>query len=154
MANPTSRRQIKSAIDENWEHFQAPNLQIGYVYGREFTRGPADYQKELVPGARLAHHWLFSRGQRMSSLDLIQGLEFVLITPSDFTDVEKFDVNGVPVLVQQRTRDFEAVDGSWDSFMSQAAPTSAILVRPDHHIVDIVTSLEAARLVLANYIKS
>ncbi|KAK5046783.1 hypothetical protein LTR84_007137 [Exophiala bonariae] len=153
MADPNCRQQIKDAIDDNWEHFHSPDLELGYVYGGSRTRGPADYKKEFIPGVRLPHIWVCCRGQKVSTLDLISGREFVLLTPEDFTERTTIEVRGVPVIVQQLNRDFEDADACWAAISAQIS-SAAILVRPDHHIIGIVATVEEAKSALGEYLQA
>lgn len=152
MADPVSRQQIKQAIEDNYDHFHSDNLQLGYVYGKELTHGPNDYQKELIPGVRLPHTWISNQGQKISMLDLISGTEFVLIAPKDFTDKRSLDVQGVPILVQQLGRDFKDNAGDWGTLATPIG-RAAILVRPDHHIVSVVATVDEAESAVGAYLR-
>ncbi|KAK4949915.1 hypothetical protein LTR10_011757 [Elasticomyces elasticus] len=152
IADPASRKAIQDEIDKNRDHFHSLNLQVGYVYGRPHIRGPADYQRELVSGARLPHVWLERNGQKISSLDLVSGFDFVLITPSQFTQRKQLDCDGVPVSVQQLNQHFLDIDGEWQEFIGQ--DHAAVLVRPDQHIVGTISSMEDVGKMLANYLRA
>ncbi|KAH6999264.1 FAD-binding monooxygenase, partial [Ilyonectria sp. MPI-CAGE-AT-0026] len=58
LSNPDSRKEIKEAIEDNRDHFDSLNLQIGYVYGSDPTRNCSDFVPECLPGARLPHAWI------------------------------------------------------------------------------------------------
>lgn len=137
MADPAARAQIESAIDDNDEHFNSPNLQLGYVYGRDHVRGPADYRKELIQGARLPHVWLDCQGQKISSLDLVDGSSFVLIAPRGFPVATTYTSHRIPVEVKQLDLDFTDPTGEWQSLLNEFN-VGAVLVRPDQHILSTI----------------
>ncbi|CRG86432.1 hypothetical protein PISL3812_03438 [Talaromyces islandicus] len=151
-SDPASRQRIEAAIADNRDHFSSLNLQLGYVYGRDHIRGPSDYQKESVPGARLPHSWLKSADRKISSLDLVDGLGFVLITPQEFTGKEHLEFNGVPISVKQLDRDFVDTDGEWSNLLS-LNQQNAVLVRPDQHIVGTVKTIAEAGKLLNSYLQ-
>jgi 2,4-dichlorophenol 6-monooxygenase len=152
-ADPISRKEIRDAIDDNREHFDSTNLQLGYVYGRDYIRGPSDYQKEMISGARLPHCWIEYMGRKISSLSLIDGFTFVLITSSSFKASKGLDTNRIPVTVFQIKKDFEDVSGEFTGLLNQTGKT-AILVRPDQHIVGTVNTIDEARILLISYLTS
>jgi 2,4-dichlorophenol 6-monooxygenase len=150
-ADPESRKHIQNAIRDQADHFDALNLVLGYVYGRENTRGPSDYQKENVPGARLPHEWVeTSSGSRVSTLDLVDGYDFVLFTSPNLTTETKLDIKGVPVSVVQLSRDFKDPVGEWTEILGLTG-TAAVLVRPDQHIVGTVNSMGEVSDLLQRY---
>lgn len=160
-ADERSRKEIQDAIEDQHDHFDSLNLQLGYVYGRQggggkhAARGPSDYRKECVPGGRLPHEWVdTAAGERVSTLDLVDGHGFVLFASPRFTDEAKLDVNGVPVSVAQLGRDFHDPKEEWMEIMGltgKEAEPVAVLVRPDQHIVGSVSSVGDVSQLLADY---
>lgn len=150
LADPVSRKQIQDAIDDNHEHFHSLNLQLGYVYGRAHTRPPSDYQKELLPGARLPHIWLENEDRKISSLDLVDGSGFVLITPDRFTNMKRLDCDGTLVAIKQLNEDFNDVYGDWHKLII-SVENAALLVRPDQHLVGTISSIEQVWMALVDF---
>lgn len=150
-ADANSRREIQDALQHQSDHFDSLNLVLGYAYGREHVRGPSDYRKENVPGVRLPHEWVKNaRGERMSTLDLIDGHTFVLLTSQGLTTETKLEVQGVPVAVVQLGRDFIDNSGEWTTVLG-LNQDAAVLVRPDQHIVGTVKGIEKVSDLLAAY---
>jgi 2,4-dichlorophenol 6-monooxygenase len=153
-ADEFSRKEIQNAIQHQRDHFDSLNLVLGYVYGRDHIRGPSDYRKENVPGARLPHEWVETgAGDRISTLDLVNGYEFVLFTSSGLTTEKKVEIQGVPVSVVQLGRDFIDHSGEWAKVLG-LTQDAAVLVRPDQHIVGLVTSMEKVSDLLTGYLNS
>lgn len=153
-ADESSRKEIQNAIRHQHDHFDSLNLVLGYVYGRDHIRGPSDYRKENVPGARLPHEWVETgAGNRISTLDLVDGYEFVLFTSPGLTTAKRFKIQGVPVSVVQLGRDFIDHLGEWTKVLGLTQDT-AVLVRPDQHIVGLVTSMEKVSDLLTGYLNS
>lgn len=154
MADPTLRKHIQDAIAENYDHFHSLNLQLGYVYGRNLTRRPSDYKKELYPGARLPHVWLEAGGRKISSLDLIDGFGFVLLASPRFPTLDDYIDHGVPVSVKQLNRHFADVNGEWQALFAEWEREGyGVLVRPDQHIVGIVQKVEEVSAQLHRFLK-
>ncbi|KIX97611.1 uncharacterized protein Z520_06389 [Fonsecaea multimorphosa CBS 102226] len=153
MADQVSRQEIQSAIDENREHFHSFNLQLGYVDGQHLSRGPSDYRKELMQGARLPHFWLEERGQAISTLDLVDALSFVLVCDSTFTDLSWLIISNVSVTIKRSSQDFNDRVGAWTKYLESLA-VRAVLVRPDQHIVDRVSRVEDVEKTLRAYLSS
>lgn len=150
-ADASCRKEIQSAIQHQHDHFDSLNLVLGYVYGRDHIRGPSDYQKECVPGARLPHEWVETgAGDRISTLDLVDGYEFVLFTSPGFTTEKRVEIQGVPVSVVKLGRDFTDPSGEWTKVLG-LTQEAAVLVRPDQHIVGLVTSMEKVSDLLTEY---
>ena len=154
MADPGSQKEIKDAINDQHEHFNSMNLVIGYVYGRELMRGPSNYQKESVPGARLPHDWVESKSKKISTLDLVDGFTFVLFTSDGFTTLENFKVKDIPISVVQLNKNFVDSRAEWSSLMGLSQANAGVLVRPDQHIVGRVETLEEAEALLTSYLSA
>lgn len=153
-AHEISRKEIEGAIQYQRDHFDSLNLVLGYAYGRGHIRGPSEYRKENVPGIRLPHEWVKTGvGKRVSTLDLIDGYTFVLLTSSGFTTEERIEIQGVPISVVQLGRDFVDELGEWTAVLGLTRD-AAVLVRPDQHIVGTVASMEKVSDLLAAYWKS
>ncbi|KAK6368157.1 hypothetical protein LTS17_009898 [Exophiala oligosperma] len=162
-ADPKSRKDIQDAIERQRDHFHSLNLVLGYAYGPkgggdQVRRGPSDYQKECVPGGRLPHEWVkrlktdhAGDRDRVSTLDFVNGHEFVLFTSPGLTTEQKLDIRGVPVLVVQLGREFVDSVGEWTGMMG-LRQTAAVLVRPDQHIVDSVTNMRGVAELLTGYL--
>ncbi|KAK5047191.1 hypothetical protein LTR84_006713 [Exophiala bonariae] len=150
-ADQASRKEIQSALQYQHDHFDSLNLVLGYAYGRDHLRGPSDYRKENVPGVRLPHEWVkTAAGDRVSTLDLIDGYTFVLLTSAGLTMKKQIDLQEVPISVMQLERDFFDESGNWTAVLGLNGD-AAVLVRPDQHIVGTVTSMEKVPSLLAAY---
>lgn len=138
------RAKIARAIMENEEHFDSINLQLGYIYGAE-TTGPCNiYRPSSVPGARLPHAAVRVNGHSCSTLDLIDGHSFVVLAPEGFLESlgGSFRVPqvGVVVTILRANDDFIVEDPTWCSLMKLDTGASAVLVRPDQHILDSIAT--------------
>ncbi|KEF55785.1 uncharacterized protein A1O9_08536 [Exophiala aquamarina CBS 119918] len=150
-ADEICRKEIQDAIQHQRDHFDSINLVLGYVYGRDHIRGPSDYRMENVPGARLPHGWVETgTNGRISTLDLVDGYEFVLLTSPGFTTERRVEIQGVPVSVVQLERDFTDPSGVWTRVLG-LNQDAAVLVRPDQHIVGSVRSMEKVSDLLTGY---
>lgn len=144
LRDATVRAKIDRAILENEEHFDSINLQLGYIYGAEST-GPCNiYRPSSSPGARLPHAAVYVKGRSCSTLDLIDGRSFVLLAPEAFLDSlgESFRVPqvGVVVTLLHANVDFLIEDRTWMSLMKLDTGVSAVLVRPDQHVLDYIAT--------------
>jgi len=138
-AHHDRRAAIEQAIQDNREHFDSINLQIGYVYGGDQNLSKGErcdvYQPSCVPGARLPHAWIRYRGKLCSSLDLIDGTAFVILASDNFNLGQK--TTRVPVKIQRIGTDFTVEQGGspWAGLIGIDTGCSGVLVRPDQHIV-------------------
>lgn len=142
MSDPTSRREIEDALNDNRDHFNLLNLQIGYVYGSPVHRNCSDFLPESRPGARLPHAWVESDGRHLSTLDLVDGFGFVLFVSNDFHILAIDPSISVPVTILRLGQDVFDASGQWAHFLGLDAKSTGILVRPDQHIVGSVGSAE------------
>lgn len=155
------RKELDDALQENSEHFDSINLQIGYVYGaQEFTDGPCShYIPYGGPGARLPHSWISTANtsRTISTLDLIDGLSFVLLISPDCPNSLSRDLVSSRLSVYVRAMrigtDLFLLDASWLDVVGLSTPGSALLVRPDQHIVGNVKSVEDLERLLRDTLK-
>ena len=137
-------------------------LQLGFVYGEGALvpegpppepGSPREYVPTARPGARLPHAWLDVGGARRSSLDLVPGGGFTLVS---FGAHEAWDealggVRDVPVAHVRVGVDATPPDEAWRTTCG-VEPDGALLVRPDQHVAwrapslpgDCAGSLQAA----------
>ena len=152
------RDRIQKAIDDNVEHFDSIGLQIGYVYGKP-VQGPCNiYAPSSVPGARLPHAWVTGIGRFSSTLDLIDGQSFVLITTNSFLidagESILLEKEKISVSILRLGVDFVVDDMAWIELLGLNKPSSGVLIRPDQHILAHVTSVEAVRAAVKEYLVS
>lgn len=158
-ADEGSRKEIQDAIKRQRDHFDSINLVLGYVYGKDSDngRGPSEYRKENVPGARVPHEWVkiyTTTGTEMiSTLDFVTGHEFVLFTSAGLTTNKSIKIQEVPLSVFQVERDFVDAVGEWTGAMG-LRKDAAVLVRPDQHIVGSVSSMDSVADLLMRYLSS
>jgi len=101
-----------------------------------------------LPGARVPHLWLERQGQRISTLDLLDG-RFVLLTGNDGTPwceaaaVIAPDL-GIELAAYRIGPDADLLDleHNWQSRMG-VSPEGAVLVRPDGFVAWRITTLTA-----------
>lgn len=127
------------------------DLEMGYCYQSaavvdDGTPLPARdpigsaYRASTHPGCRLPHAWLHIDGAAVSTLDLIEGTNFLLLTGSEGaawkSAAAKVAANGnVPIRTVVIGPDGDATDpsGTWEQ-LREVATSGALLIRPDGHI--------------------
>ena len=145
------RAAVRAALAETNYRFNAVGLEVGYQYERgalvaddatprDASLDPTlDFEVTTRPGARLPHARLERDGVPLSTLDLVSGLEFVLLVGMDgepwrAAAVEASETLGVDVTVHQigghgiADPYFEWLDAR------QVDHSGAVLVRPDRHV--------------------
>jgi len=141
LATSAGRAQVAATIETQQEHFDMLGLQLGFAYERgalvpDGTPAPAtrvrDFDPSGRPGARLPHAWLDHAGTRRSSLDLVGGAGFTLVTGPDgaawVTAATALDIRTLVV-----GRDVADPTGAWLDACG-IEPDGALLVRPDQHV--------------------
>ena len=142
------RAALRDAIALTNYQFNAHGIELGYRYRSAAViddgtpEPPADvlhYKATSYPGARVPHARLERDGVELSTLDLVDGLGFALITgPGGEAWVEAAEraaaVTGVPIDVHVIGSD-GLLDpyGEW-SAVREVSTTGCVLVRPDRHI--------------------
>lgn len=153
MKDPKSRREIEEALSDNSDHFDSLDLQIGFVYGasRPVTKSVRDFKPVCVPGARLPHAWIVSGRRKISTLDLVDGHDFVIFASRGFVQDQGIQPRRPNIKVVQLGADIIDEDGGiWSSLMGLGRDSRAVLVRPDQHILtsggpmeEVLSSLRA-----------
>lgn len=151
---------LRSAIENNRDHFDSINLQIGYIYG-DGCLGKLEcspYIPRCVPGARLVHIWIKRNGLKCSTLDLVDGSSFVLLTSQNFPQVsfvegEDHSMPKIPLSAFRLGEDFTVDQTEWSERMSfREDDVRAILVRPDQHVLGVVESASAIPFMLQSFL--
>ncbi|KAH0433363.1 FAD binding domain-containing protein [Colletotrichum camelliae] len=149
------KMELEQSLALNKPHFDSLALQIGYVYDK--SRDPRrlladcpDYQPSSAIGARLPHAWL---ADGRSTLDLIPEAEFSLLHcdrgtkyPSSCRKIGSNDVRIRSVDVS-----VASAAGPWISIMGLRGET-AVLVRPDQHILGHTGSVDEAWAIIGRYL--
>lgn len=152
---PAMRKEIDEALNKNIDHFDSLDLQIGYVYGqqRPVTKSVREFKSQLVPGGRLPHAWIKYGGQEVSTLDVVDGFNFVLFTSRGFVKDRVLSLGKVNVRVVEVGEEVVDEVGQWSRIMGLDGH-SAVLVRPDQHILTSVQSAEEMWSFLRGYLES
>ncbi|KAL4747942.1 FAD binding domain-containing protein [Aspergillus terricola var. indicus] len=152
------KEKLDSELRANAEHFDSIGLQIGYRYGGNEVlerKEPCNiYAPSNQPGCRLPHAWISFAGQRLSTLDLVDGTGFVLFLSdswASFLATAVADSIATPATIHTFCvgSDFVVLDDLWVSTVGLSAPGSGLLIRPDQHILGNVTSLEEIERLVA-----
>ncbi|KAB8216645.1 hypothetical protein BDV33DRAFT_194247 [Aspergillus novoparasiticus] len=149
------KEKLGSELRANAEHFDSIRLQIGYRYGEdEVSEEPCDYYSpSRKPGSRLLHAWISFAGQRLSTLDLVDGTGFVLLLADSSARglADAVRSISIPLIIYTFCVDADCVvlNDSWISTVGLSVPASGLLIRPDQHIPANVTSLEDIERLLA-----
>ncbi|MDF1480382.1 FAD-dependent monooxygenase [Leifsonia sp. H3M29-4] len=148
-----ARNAVAEAIRTKRHAYQAHGLELGFHYDRgALVAEPVPsvrlddpvcrYVPSSRPGHRLPHSWLTDRdGQRLSTLDLIDGSTFVLLV--DPRGGVAWEAELARLRSEQPTIPIEMIsiggDGDyenadeWDE-LREVSSAGAILVRPDAHV--------------------
>ncbi|HEX4253082.1 MAG TPA: FAD-dependent monooxygenase [Pseudonocardia sp.] len=155
------REALREAVEVTNYQFNAHGIELGYRYrtGAVVTDGSPEptperdpqlyYQPTTWPGAHLPHAWLEWAGRRVSTLDLVDGTHFSLLTGiggDDWAEAARAagQATGVTIDVHPiGTRDgLLDATGDW-SGQREVGTTGAVLVRPDRHVGWRAASLPA-----------
>lgn len=141
IADPTHLAQIASAVERQRPHFDSVALQLGYSYdnGADPIIDVTDFTPRALPGRRLPHGWLELHGTRTAVLDLISHRAFTVLLLD--TGIEEPAIAlDAPVAVVRVDRHAADV-AQWMSEVGLNA-ASAVLIRPDGHILDVAQTPE------------
>jgi 2,4-dichlorophenol 6-monooxygenase len=146
------RAALRDAVEVTNYQFNAHGVEVGYRYrhgaivtdGTDEPVSPRDaqlyYHPTTWPGAHLPHVWLQRDGQQLSSLDLVAGNRFALLTGiggegwSDAAQaLEKATGVGVDVHIIGSRDGIIDIYGDWDRLRG-IGTTGCVLVRPDRHV--------------------
>ncbi len=145
LSSEEGRRSVAEAIEAQAEHFDMLGLQLGYGYAAGALAldddtlpdpiSPRTYRPSARPGARLPHAWVESRGERRSTLDLIDLGRFTLISLGAHTRWAEAarHATHLPFAHIRLGIDATAPDDAWRADC-EVGPDGALLVRPDQHI--------------------
>jgi 2,4-dichlorophenol 6-monooxygenase len=162
-AGEQRRRALREAVARTDYQFNAHGLELGYIYSsRAVVDDPAPtappkpdahlhYRPTTRPGARVPHARLERAGVAMSTLDLIHGLQFALLTgPGGHPWIQAAaDVSArtnVPIAVHTigRSTDGPADPyGEWEQ-RREVDCDGCVLIRPDRHVAWRYTRFDAA----------
>ena len=146
------RAALRAAIDATNYQFNAHGVEVGYRYrdGAIVADGTAEpvsqrdaqlyYDPTTWPGAHLPHVWLERDGHRLSTLDLVVGTRFALLTGiggEGWADaalaVERLTGVGIDVHVIGSRNGVVDCYGDWERLRGVGS-TGCVLVRPDRHV--------------------
>jgi 2,4-dichlorophenol 6-monooxygenase len=149
------RRVLREAIALTDYQFNAHGLELGYVYSSDAivdaepasARQPVEadahlhYRPTSKPGARVPHARLERNAAPISTLDLVDGLGFALLTgpggqPWRYAAAEVSLRLGVPITVHVIGRGSGGLAdpyGEWAA-VREVQSDGCVLVRPDRHV--------------------
>lgn len=139
--DPERRAAVQREIDDQAEHFEMTGLDLGQCYEEGALvpdgtplRLPAnpvrDYLPTTRPGARMPHAWVERAGERLSTLDLVDAREPVLLVGAGGDGWRDTPCAVVAIGPGCEVTD---PDGSWTA-LREVAEDGALLVRPDGHV--------------------
>jgi len=135
-----SQDTVDIAVAEGYDAFNSLGMQLGYSYGPDAAPlTVSTFTPTGRPGDRMPHAWLRDGGEQRSTLDLLSPTRHSLLTfdPSAWSGLSgHVSVVGLDVL---------SVPDEWRSLV-RLKTGSALLVRPDGHIVEIVADGDHAAL--------
>ncbi|OYD70998.1 FAD-dependent monooxygenase [Rhodococcus sp. OK302] len=152
-AGDARREALRQAVELSNYQFNAHGIELGYRYHSDAiasedqaeappTRDPQLYYEPTSrPGVRVPHARLERDGREaISSLDLVSGLEFALLTGTGGQEWERAAATaterfGVPVQVHIIGRNSSITDpyGEWAQ-RREVDESGCVLVRPDRHV--------------------
>jgi 2,4-dichlorophenol 6-monooxygenase len=148
------RAELREAVALTDYQFNAHGLELGYRYSSGALvpdpgtlDPPPDpdahlrYQPTTRSGARVPHARLERDGKSLSTLDLVDGLGFALLTGPGgqrwaAVAAEVAELTGVPIGVHVIGRGTEGPDdpyGDWEG-VREVSSDGCVLVRPDRHV--------------------
>ncbi len=143
--DPARTARVQRAIDEQVEHFDTLGLDLGHIYETgalvpDGSTAPApenlvsDYLPTTHPGARLPHAWLTRGDALVSSLDLVDPRDPVLLTgPGGKRWLEAAREAKLPAFMIGDGGEIGDPNAAWAS-VREILDDGALLVRPDGHV--------------------
>lgn len=146
-----TRRQLKNALKQQVYHFSAVGFELGYRYlegalvpdEQEIPHNPDPdliYIPQTTPGAIIPHVWVSKNNTLISTIDLVSGTDFHLITGPGGEAWDTVCANiqqetGLTITVTKIGLGQQYTDpyNQWADVRS-VSDTGCILVRPDTHI--------------------
>ena len=152
MADPISRAVIDEAMELQRDHFDSLDLQLGYIYGktRDLTRSCQYFSPSAETGARLPHAPISVAGNSCSTLDLVDLNLFTLIVTSDSAIFPPKELSS-HVLRKVIDTDFLIEGGGLWLALAGIDRETALLVRPDQHILGHVASSDEVGTCIRSY---
>ena len=140
-ADAAHSAQIAGAVERQRPHFDSVALQLGYSYDHRADpiTDVTDFVPRAVPGRRLPHGWLQWNGRRTAVIDLIDHHGFtVLLLDTDIDEpAMAIDAPASVIRIDRHAADV----ARWISSVGLHA-ASALLIRPDGHILDVAETPE------------
>jgi len=152
------RQQVTLAINAKRNAYRALNVEIGFGYeagalvadsgpeecctnsGSPHSDPIVDYVPSTKVGRRVPHAWLWHDGRRISTVDLSDGRDFVLVTSvegqeywRDVVASAAETLSGVPLRLAVVGADYHDLDGMWTR-VREVSGAGGVLVRPDGHV--------------------
>jgi hypothetical protein len=126
-------------LNEQWDHLNSPALQFGYAYAASGQSAAAGY---YVPcgdlGHRLPHTWVRHTAGPQPVADLVSLDKYTVLTNGAGQDYEKLACSSMPPVEVVDIAGAVPVD--WLETVKLEVPGSAVVVRPDTHIVGTCAS--------------
>ena len=135
VADPANAEVIVGVIERQRPHFDSVALQLGYSYDPQepVIADATDFQPRAIPGRRLPHGWLDVNGTSTPAIDLVDDRAFTVLL-LDATAPPRINPR-YPVTVTRLSRDAPDV-ADWLKAVDLNDVT-ALLIRPDGHILDL-----------------
>lgn len=142
------RQRLEEVLSIHRIEFQAVHMEVGFVYESavivpdgtdepDFNPLGDGFRAVARPGHRLPHVWLEKDGQKISTLDLLGGENFVLMAAREAdwaaAAAAAADHLGIPLRSYRIGADLGDPEETWAS-TCELTDTGAILVRPDGHV--------------------
>jgi 2,4-dichlorophenol 6-monooxygenase len=140
------RRRVAQAVAANSDDYSQLNVELGFAYENgalipDGTKPPKthgslrDYTPTTRPGHHLPHAWVRHDGICVSTLDVIDRLDYTLVVDAEHSEVWASAVarGGLTIKVVALSADKADSDDEWTQ-VREVHANGAILVRPDRHV--------------------
>jgi len=128
-------QDVANVLNDQWNHLNSPGLQFGYTYAAHghTDAEPGSYRPCGEVGHRLPHTWMQEAGKGVAIVDRVSlGSYTVFVNGSSASYEEHARRSSIPMdIVDVRG----AVSGDWPRLVGLEREGSAVVVRPDSHII-------------------
>lgn len=127
--------EVANLLNAQWTHLNSPGLQFGYTYAAEAAAGadPGSYRPRGEVGCRLPHTWIEEDRQRVAIVDRVSLSSYTMFTNGMSASYAAYArSSSVPIgIVDVKGM----VSGDWLRLVGLEMEGSAVIVRPDSHII-------------------